>query len=106
MVDERIAAAGRTGRWAGYLPLAFAADAPVGLLDGTIGLGGAQFQLPRPIGVFGFAALAAVIPEQSHEPGSSAPRPIRPARSRADQRSSADHWTIVVNLLVGSVPDA
>jgi hypothetical protein len=31
------------------------------VLGGLIGLGGAEFRLPLLIGVFGFAALAAVI---------------------------------------------
>ena len=37
------------------------AGAAVGLLGGLIGLGGAEFRLPLLIGVFGFAALQAVI---------------------------------------------
>ena len=41
--------------------MVFAAGAKVGLLGGMIGLGGAEFRLPLLIGVFGFAALQAVI---------------------------------------------
>lgn len=37
------------------------AGAAVGLLGGLIGLGGAEFRLPLLIGLFGFAALQAVI---------------------------------------------
>lgn len=37
------------------------AGAAVGILGGLIGLGGAEFRLPLLIGVFGFAALNAVI---------------------------------------------
>jgi uncharacterized membrane protein YfcA len=37
------------------------AGAVVGLLGGLVGLGGAEFRLPLLIGVFGFAALDAVI---------------------------------------------
>jgi uncharacterized membrane protein YfcA len=40
---------------------ALAAGAGVGLLGGLIGLGGAEFRLPLLIGLFGFAALQAVI---------------------------------------------
>lgn len=40
---------------------AFLAGAAVGVLGGLIGLGGAEFRLPLLIGLFGFAALAAVI---------------------------------------------
>ncbi|HEX2312579.1 MAG TPA: sulfite exporter TauE/SafE family protein [Thermomonospora sp.] len=39
----------------------FAAGAAVGVLGGMIGLGGAEFRLPLLIGLFGFAALSAVI---------------------------------------------
>ncbi len=40
---------------------ALATGAGVGLLDGLVGLGGAEFRLPLLIGLFGFAALQAVI---------------------------------------------
>jgi uncharacterized protein len=40
---------------------ALAAGAGVGLLGGLIGLGGAEFRLPLLSGLFGFAALQAVI---------------------------------------------
>lgn len=43
------------------LPLAFTAGAGIGILGGMIGLGGAEFRLPLLIGIFGFAALQAVI---------------------------------------------
>ena len=42
-------------------PLVFGAGAAVGVLGGMIGLGGAEFRLPLLIGLFGFAALSAVI---------------------------------------------
>jgi uncharacterized membrane protein YfcA len=41
--------------------LVLASGAAIGLLGGLIGLGGAEFRLPLLIGVFGFAALEAVI---------------------------------------------
>ena len=37
------------------------AGAIVGIVGGLIGLGGAEFRLPLLIGMFGFAALDAVI---------------------------------------------
>ena len=40
---------------------ALATGAGVGLLGGLIGLAGAEFRLPLLIGLFGFAALQAVI---------------------------------------------
>jgi uncharacterized protein len=52
------AAVGRTAR---SLPWALVTGAAVGLLGGLIGLGGAEIRLPLLIGVFGFAALSAVI---------------------------------------------
>jgi hypothetical protein len=48
-------------RWAGSLWWAFAAGAVIGVRGGLIGHGGAEFRLPLLIGVFGFAALQAVI---------------------------------------------
>lgn len=43
------------------LALVFLAGAIIGVLGGMIGLGGAEFRLPLLIGVFGFAALQAII---------------------------------------------
>lgn len=40
--------------------LAFLWGAPIGLLGGLIGLGGAEFRLPVLVGVFGYAARRAV----------------------------------------------
>lgn len=51
-----LAAAARD-RWA----LVLATGAGIGTLGGLIGLGGAEFRLPLLIGLFGFAALHAVI---------------------------------------------
>lgn len=42
-------------------PWVFTAGGAVGILGGMIGLGGAEFRLPMLIGLFGFAALSAVI---------------------------------------------
>jgi hypothetical protein len=48
-------------RWSGPGFWAFTAGAAVGVIGGLIGLGGAEFRLPLLIGIFGFAALQAVI---------------------------------------------
>src|SRR5215210_5350312 len=53
-------AVGAAGRWL-TVPAGFAGGAAVGLLGGLVGLGGAEFRLPLLLGVFGFAALSAVI---------------------------------------------
>ncbi|WP_245234423.1 hypothetical protein [Streptomyces flavochromogenes] len=42
-------------------PVVFGAEAAIGVLGGMIGLGGAEFRQPLLIGLFGFAALSAVI---------------------------------------------
>lgn len=47
--------------WRRSLAVVFLAGAAVGLLGGMIGLGGAEFRLPLLIGIFGFAALPAII---------------------------------------------
>ncbi|HVM13178.1 MAG TPA: sulfite exporter TauE/SafE family protein [Egibacteraceae bacterium] len=84
---------------------AFLAGAGVGVLGGMIGLGGAEFRLPLLIGVFGFAALAAVILNKALS--LVVVLTALPARLIAvpfDQ--VAPHWTVVVNLLAGSLVGA
>ena len=74
----------------------------MGLLGGLVGLGGAEFRLPLLIGVFGFAALAAVIVNKAMSlvvvvaaiPARLAAVPIP---------ELADEWGTVVNLLAGSL---
>ena len=74
----------------------------IGALGGLIGLGGAEFRLPLLIGVFRFAALEAVILNKTMSlvvVASALP-------FRAGTVSFADlagHWTIIVNLLAGSL---
>jgi uncharacterized protein len=83
----------------------FAAGAGVGVLGGMIGLGGAEFRLPLLIGVFGFAALHAVIVNKvlSLVVVASA----LPARLTAVPFSDLQpHWTVAVNLLAGSLAGA
>jgi uncharacterized protein len=43
------------------LTASFGAGAIIGTLGGLIGLGGAEFRLPLPIGIFKFRGLEAVI---------------------------------------------
>jgi uncharacterized protein len=85
--------------------LVFGAGAAVGLLGGMIGLGGAEFRLPLLIGVFGFAALQAVILNEAMS--LVVVVTAIPARLFAVPISDlAPHWTIVVNLLAGSLAGA
>ncbi|MBI4942115.1 MAG: sulfite exporter TauE/SafE family protein [Actinobacteria bacterium] len=80
----------------------FAAGAGVGLLGGMIGLGGAEFRLPLLISLFGFAALQAVILNKALSLVVVAT--ALPARLAAVPLADlAPHWTVVANLLAGSM---
>ncbi|MEV5341153.1 sulfite exporter TauE/SafE family protein [Streptomyces sp. NPDC052676] len=80
----------------------FGAGAAVGLLGGMIGLGGAEFRLPLLIGLFGFAALSAVILNKAMS--LVVVLVALPARLAAVPASEvAAHWPVVVNLLAGSL---
>ncbi|HEX7308486.1 sulfite exporter TauE/SafE family protein [Lentzea sp.] len=80
----------------------FAAGAAVGLLGGMIGLGGAEFRLPLLIGVFGFAALSAVILNKAMSlVVVLTALPARLATVTAAELGS--HWAVAVNLLAGSL---
>ncbi|MFF3314550.1 sulfite exporter TauE/SafE family protein [Streptomyces sp. NPDC003035] len=84
------------------LPLAFGTGAAVGVLGGMIGLGGAEFRLPLLIGLFGFAALAAVIVNKAMS--LVVVLVALPARLAAVPASEvAAHWPVAVNLLAGSL---
>lgn len=84
------------------LPWAFAAGAAVGVLGGMIGLGGAEFRLPLLIGLFGFAALSAVIVNKAMS--LIVVFTALPARLAAVPLAElGTHWTIAVNLLAGSL---
>ena len=79
-----------------------AAGAGVGLFGGLIGLGGAELRLPLLIGLFGFAALQAVIMNKALS--LIVVVTALPARLVAvpfDTVSS--YWFVVVNLLAGSL---
>lgn len=87
------------------LPLAFAAGAAVGVLGGMIGLGGAEFRLPLLIMLFGFAALQAVILNKALS--LVVVLTALPARLVAVPLSTLlPHWSVIVNLLVGSLAGA
>lgn len=77
----------------------------VGLLGGLIGLGGAEFRLPLLIGLFGFAALQAVIVNKAMSLVVVAG--ALPARLAAVPLTDlAGQWPVVVNLLAGSLAGA
>ena len=80
----------------------FVAGASVGLLGGMIGLGGAEFRLPLLIGVFGFAALQAVIVNKALS--LVVVTTALPARLLGVSWAEVSpHWPVVVNLLAGSL---
>jgi uncharacterized protein len=79
-----------------------AAGAGVGILGGLIGLGGAEFRLPLLIGLFGFAALGAVILNKAMSLiVVLTALPVRMAVIPYGDLSP--HWNVVINLLAGSM---
>ncbi|WP_308108850.1 sulfite exporter TauE/SafE family protein [Streptomyces antimicrobicus] len=99
------AAAGSAGSAAGAArsaPLAFGAGAAIGVLGGMIGLGGAEFRLPLLIGLFGFAALSAVVLNKAMS--LVVVLVALPARLAAVPAAEvAARWPVAVNLLAGSL---
>ena len=84
---------------------AFLAGALVGVLGGLIGLGGAEFRLPLLISLFGFVALQAVILNKAMS--LAVVLTALPARlASVPLAALTPHWTIVVNLLAGSLAGA
>lgn len=84
------------------LPLAFVTGAGIGVLGGMIGLGGAEFRLPLLLTVFGFVALQAVILNKAMSLVVVAT--ALPARLFAVPfEDVADEWSVVLNLLCGSL---
>lgn len=84
------------------LTRAFVVGILIGTLGGLIGLGGAEFRLPLLIGLFGFAALPAVILNKSMSLVVVAAALL--FRTRVVPIDTVlEHWPIVVNLLAGSV---
>ncbi|WP_365888273.1 sulfite exporter TauE/SafE family protein [Ensifer sp. SSB1] len=84
------------------LPMAFGGGGIIGALGGLIGLGGAEFRLPLLIGLFNFGALEAVILNKAMSLVVVASAlPFRAAT--VPFSAIADNWTIVANLLAGSL---
>lgn len=84
------------------LALVFLAGAIIGVLGGMIGLGGAEFRLPLLIGVFGFAALQAIIMNKAM----SLIVVITALSARligVPLGQLEPYWFIVLNLLAGSL---
>jgi len=83
-------------------PTAFAGGAVIGALGGLIGLGGAEFRLPLLIGAFRFPALQAVILNKAMS--LIVVTSALPFRAAAVPFASvAAHWSVIVNLLAGSL---
>ena len=81
---------------------AFVGGAVIGTLGGLIGLGGAEFRLPLLIGAFRFPALQAVILNKAMSLVVVAS--ALPFRAAAVPFASvAAHWSVIVNLLAGSL---
>lgn len=84
---------------------AFGGGGLIGTLGGLIGLGGAEFRLPLLIGLFGFGPLEAVILNKAMSLVVVAS--ALPFRLMAVPFSElAAHWTVIVNLLAGSLAGA
>jgi uncharacterized membrane protein YfcA len=82
--------------------IVFSSGAIIGTLGGLIGLGGAEFRLPLLIGLFRFAALEAVIMNKATSLVVVSSAFI--FRSRSIPFDSVfSHWSVIVNLLLGSL---
>lgn len=80
----------------------FGSGAVIGTLGGLIGLGGAEFRLPLLIGPFGFAALEAVILNKAISLVVVASAlPFRMGTVPVSELAA--HWSIILNLLSGSL---
>ena len=78
------------------------AGAAVGIVGGLIGLGGAEFRLLLLIGLFGFAALEAVILNKATSLIVVATAlPFRAGTVPLEQVLA--EWPIILNLLAGSL---
>lgn len=80
----------------------FSSGALIGALGGLIGLGGAEFRLPLLIGWFRFGALEAVILNKTMSLLVVASSLLFRARS-IPLIAVAEHWTVIANLLGGSL---
>lgn len=85
--------------------LAFVSGCGVGMLGGLVGLGGAEFRLPLLVALFGFAALQAVIVNKAMS--LIVVLIAIPARLLAVPFADVIvEWTVVANLLAGSLVGA
>lgn len=83
-------------------PLAFGSGAIIGTLGGLLGLGGAEFRLPLLIKTFRFRGLEAVILNKAVSLVVVATAlPFR--ASAVPLMDVADMWTVIVNILAGSL---
>ncbi|MEU2545495.1 sulfite exporter TauE/SafE family protein [Streptomyces roseolus] len=99
MAPDLTAAPARSTR---STPVVFGAGTAIGVLGGMIGLGGAEFRLPLLIGLFGFAALSAVILNKAMS--LVVVLVALPARLIAVPVADvAARWPVAVNLLAGSL---
>jgi hypothetical protein len=81
---------------------AFAGGMGIGTLGGLIGLGGAEFRLPLLIGMFRFGPLEAVIVNKAMTLlVVAAALPLR--TGTVSFGAIADQWTIIADLLAGSL---
>lgn len=87
---------------AAKLALALACGILIGILGGLIGLGGAEFRLPLLIALFGFVALPAVILNKAMSLVVVASALLFRTRAVPIEEVAA-HWSIIVNLLGGSL---
>lgn len=87
------------------LATAFSGGGLIGTLGGLIGLGGAEFRLPLLIGLFGFGPLEAVILNKAMS--LVVVTSALPFRLVAVPFAElAAHWTVIANLLAGSLAGA
>jgi uncharacterized protein len=101
MLAAKLRRAALSGRYLG----AFTAGLLIGTLGGLIGLGGAEFRLPLLIGVFGFAALEAVILNKATSLVVVAAALVFRTHT-ISLATVASHWDIILNLLAGSLAGA
>jgi uncharacterized membrane protein YfcA len=95
----------RSDRFRDSTSAVFGCGFAVGVLGGLIGLGGAEFRLPLLMGLFGFAALPAVILNKATSLiVVAASLPLR--AGSVPLTSLFDHWDVIVTLLTGSLAGA